>query len=158
MTTNSRIQRDESDRSIGAAVKAFNAVTGDGLMDSEERGWMFMTILEMVRSQQGHKQAEDLASYSALFGELACDGVGQNGNDGAVYYILEEVIGDTVLPDWARWVAVDGDGEAYAFSKKPVPNCVFPVWNSVHDSNCDHLLDLDPPLNFKNCIWEIKND
>jgi hypothetical protein len=68
--------KPEGERSIGAAVKAFNAVTGDGLMDSEERGWMFMAILKMVRSQQGNYRAdnyEDLAAYSALMGESACE-------------------------------------------------------------------------------------
>ena len=66
----------EGERSIGAAVAAFKAVTGDGLMNTGERGWMFMAILKMVRSQQGGYSAdnyEDLAAYSALMGEAACE-------------------------------------------------------------------------------------
>ena len=64
------------ERSIGATVAAFNAVTGDGLMNSEERGWLFMSILKMVRSQQGGYRAdnyEDGAAYFALMGEAACE-------------------------------------------------------------------------------------
>lgn len=68
--------KPEGERSIGATVAAFNAVTGDGLMNSEERGWLFMSILKMVRSQQGNYKAdnyEDLAAYGALMGEAACE-------------------------------------------------------------------------------------
>ena len=68
--------KPDGERSIGATVAAFNAVTGDGLMNSEERGWLFMSILKMVRSQQGNYKAdnyEDLAAYGALMGEAACD-------------------------------------------------------------------------------------
>ena len=38
--------KPDGERSIGATVAAFNAVTGDGLMNSEERGWLFMSILK----------------------------------------------------------------------------------------------------------------
>ena len=68
--------KPDGERSIGATVAAFNAVTGDGLMNSEERGWLFMAILKMVRSQQGNYKAdnyEDLAAYGALMGEAACE-------------------------------------------------------------------------------------
>ena len=64
------------ERSISAAVEAFNVVTGDGRMNSEERGWLFMAILKMVRSQQGNYRAdnyEDGAAYFALMGESACE-------------------------------------------------------------------------------------
>lgn len=62
------------ERSIGAAVEAFKAVTGDGEMNSEERGWLFMELLKMVRSQQGEYRAdnyEDGTAYGALRGEAA---------------------------------------------------------------------------------------
>ena len=57
-------------------MAAFRAVTGDGLMNSAERGWLFMAILKMVRSQQGDYRAdnyEDGAAYFALMGEAACE-------------------------------------------------------------------------------------
>lgn len=67
--------KPDGERSIGATVAAFNAVTGDGLMNSVERGWLFMTLLKMVRSQQGEYKAdnyEDGAAYVGLMGESAC--------------------------------------------------------------------------------------
>lgn len=66
--------KPKGERSIEATVKAFTAITGDGLMDTEERGWLFMGILKMVRSQQGDFKAdnyEDGAAYFALQGEAA---------------------------------------------------------------------------------------
>lgn len=66
--------KPEGERSIEATVKAFNAITGDGLMNTEERGWLFMGILKMVRSQQGDYKAdnyEDGTAYFALQGEAA---------------------------------------------------------------------------------------
>lgn len=66
----------EGERSISAAVEAFKAITGDGIMNTSERGWLFMAILKMVRSQQGNYKAdnyEDGAAYFALMGESACE-------------------------------------------------------------------------------------
>lgn len=66
--------KKDGERSIGATVAAFNAVTGDGLMNSEERGWLFMSLLKKVRSQQGEYRAdnyEDDTAYSSLQGEAA---------------------------------------------------------------------------------------
>ena len=64
----------QGERSIGATVEAFKAITGDGLMNTEERGWLFMLLLKAVRSQQGEYRAdsyEDGAAYFALAGEAA---------------------------------------------------------------------------------------
>lgn len=66
--------KPQGERSIPAAVKAFNAVTGDGLVNTEERGWLFMLLLKAVRSQQGKFNSdnyEDGASYFGLMGEAA---------------------------------------------------------------------------------------
>lgn len=66
--------KPEGERSMSATVAAFNAVTGDGVMNTEERGWLFMQLLKAVRSQQGEFRAdsyEDGASYSGLAGEAA---------------------------------------------------------------------------------------
>lgn len=157
--------KPEGERSIGAAVKAFNAVTGDGLMDSEERGWLFMAILKMVRSQQGNYRAdnyEDLAAYGALMGESACEE--RNGGwtpqeieaaafkDAYKEYTLQEVIGDAVLSDWARWVAVSRSGKTTEFEKKPETHGDF--WASMNGRVCQ-INKVVPPINFKNCIWEV---
>ena len=103
--------KPEGERSVAATVRAFNAVTGDGLMNTEERGWLFLQMLKAVRSQQGAYRAdsyEDGAAYAALAGEAAArerqvedmlkgvdprwdegeqrmEAIGQNSNDGLHY-------------------------------------------------------------------------
>jgi len=60
------------ERSMGATVTAFNAITGHTL--TEEQGWLLMEVLKQVRSQQGAYSADsyqDLAAYAALRGECA---------------------------------------------------------------------------------------
>ncbi len=60
----------EGERSMGATVDAFNAITGLEL--EEEQGWLFMVLLKAVRSQQGQFKAdnyEDGAAYFALMAE-----------------------------------------------------------------------------------------
>lgn len=67
-------QGQGGERSIGAAVEAFRAVTGDGDMNTAERGWLFMLLLKTVRTQQGEYRAdnyEDATAYAALMGEAA---------------------------------------------------------------------------------------
>lgn len=170
--------KPEGERSIGAAVKAFNAVTGDGLMDSEERGWLFMAILKMVRSQQGDYRAdnyEDGAAYFALMGEAACEernggwtpgaieaaafrkSCGSAEVDGAVYseYTLDEVVGDAVLSDWALWVAVDKDGDVWEYASNPIITVAMWDRHKSCTSRYAHIGEVVPPLNFKNCIWEV---
>lgn len=64
--------KPEGERSMGATVVAFNAITGAEL--TEEQGWLFMGLLKMVRTQQGAYRAdnyEDGAAYFALQGEAA---------------------------------------------------------------------------------------
>lgn len=66
--------RPEGERSMAATVAAFNAITGDGFMNTEERGWLFMILLKAVRTQQGgyrEDNYEDGAAYFALSGEAA---------------------------------------------------------------------------------------
>ena len=157
--------KPEGERSIGAAVKAFNAITGDGMMNSEERGWLFMAILKMVRSQQGNYKAdnyEDLAAYSALMGEAACEERNGGWTDYAIKqaafkadceYTLDDVIGDAELSDWTRWVAVDADGEVWEYDKRP---CRDETGWFDEAGKCERINKVVPPFNFKNCIWEIK--
>lgn len=62
------------ERSIPATVAAFKAITGDGQIDSDERGWLFMVLLKLVRCQQGNFKLdnyEDGAAYCALMAESA---------------------------------------------------------------------------------------
>lgn len=60
------------ERSISKTVSAFNSITGHNI--TPEQGWLFMTLLKMVRSQQGDFKMdnyEDMAAYAALMGEQA---------------------------------------------------------------------------------------
>lgn len=64
------------ERSMNACVNAFIAITGDGQMDTPERGWMFMVLLKLTRSQQGKFKTdnyEDAAAYCGLMGESAAE-------------------------------------------------------------------------------------
>lgn len=66
--------QEDGERSIGKTVRAFNTITGDGLMNTEERGWLFMMLLKAVRAQSGELRMdsyEDGAAYFALAGEAA---------------------------------------------------------------------------------------
>lgn len=70
--------KPSGERSMGATVDAFKAVTG--VLMTEEQGWLFMALLKAVRSQQGAYSAdsyEDGAAYFALAGESAC--IDRNG-------------------------------------------------------------------------------
>lgn len=58
------------ERSMDATVKAFNAIFGTSLIESQ--GWAFMQILKMVRARTGPYKQDDFvdgASYVALMGE-----------------------------------------------------------------------------------------
>ena len=64
--------KPEGERSMASAVEAFEAITGVGM--NEEQGWLFMTVLKAVRSQQGNYRAdnyEDGTAYFSLAGEAA---------------------------------------------------------------------------------------
>jgi hypothetical protein len=64
--------KPKGERSMGATVAAFHAVTGIAL--TEEQGWLLMILLKAVRSQQGEYKAdnyEDGAAYFGLCGEAA---------------------------------------------------------------------------------------
>lgn len=64
--------KPEGERSMGATVAAFNAMTGVSM--TEAQGWLFMATLKAVRSQQGALRMDsyvDGAAYFALAGEAA---------------------------------------------------------------------------------------
>ena len=60
----------EGERSMGRCVKAFNAMFGTGL--TETQGWQFMELLKMARSVGGEFRLDDFTdgvAYAALAGE-----------------------------------------------------------------------------------------
>lgn len=64
------------ERSMGATVRAFNAITGRDLRESE--GWLLLALLKMVRGEQRESphqdSVEDLVAYSSLYGEARLGG------------------------------------------------------------------------------------
>lgn len=63
---------EDGERSMKEVVKAFNILTHNNL--TIEQGWLFMVVLKMSRSQQGHSKLDDYvdgANYFALAGEEA---------------------------------------------------------------------------------------
>jgi hypothetical protein len=68
--------KPDGERSMDATVKAFNAVTGRNLTESD--GWLLMLILKNVRQWQKPDyhadSAEDAVAYSALLAEALAGG------------------------------------------------------------------------------------
>lgn len=63
------------ERSMGAAVLAFNAITGGGLTTAD--GYLLLALLKMVRDNQRESphmdSLVDLVAYSALYAEARCE-------------------------------------------------------------------------------------
>lgn len=72
----STYDKPEGERSMGRAVAAFNAITGRDVRESE--GWLFMSLLKLVRSETRvapHQDSlEDNIAYSALYAEARSEG------------------------------------------------------------------------------------
>lgn len=71
-------------------------------------------------------------------------------------YTLEQVIGDTQLSGWVRWVAVDEDGEVYGYSDRPYLGPYAGTWDIPYDGSLVFVDRIDPPADFTKCIWEVK--
>jgi hypothetical protein len=72
----------QGERSMGKAVKAFNAIASTQLTESQ--GWLLLALLKMVRDNQRelpHQDSiEDLIAYCSLYGEsrIGNDSTGSN--------------------------------------------------------------------------------
>lgn len=92
----------EGERSMGKAVAAFNAITGNEL--TEANGWLLMALLKMVRDNTTDKPHEDslhdLVAYGALYGEARLSGL--KGRDAS------ESAGD----DAGGWIVWEGGRES----------------------------------------------
>lgn len=72
--------KPSGERSMGATVRAFNAITGHTLEESD--GWMLMGLLKLVRQAQNpekyhHDSALDFVAYASLYAEAASEQCGQ---------------------------------------------------------------------------------
>ena len=70
----------------------------------------------------------------------------------ACEYTLEQVIGDEQLSDWAKWVAVSPNGDVCEYEHRPIP---LSKWNSEGGSRYRRVNKVVPPINFKNCLFEV---
>lgn len=71
--------KPSGERSMGATVRAFNAITGHALEESD--GWMLLGILKLVRQSQNpekyhHDSALDFVAYASLYAEAASEQCG----------------------------------------------------------------------------------
>lgn len=70
--------KPHGERSMGAAVDAFNAIKGRYVL-TEADGWLLITLLKLVRDNQRdapHRDSiEDATAYSALYGEARLSSV-----------------------------------------------------------------------------------
>jgi hypothetical protein len=67
-----RDDAEQGERSMAATVRAFNAIYGLDL--TETQGWMFMVFLKAARAKEGQFNLDDYidgAAYFALAGESA---------------------------------------------------------------------------------------
>lgn len=120
------------ERSMGATVTAFNAITGRDL--SEAEGWLLLQTLKDVRQWQNpskyhHDSALDGVAYSALKAEaLSEEQVVVRGRTleecaNPLYEQPSHIISD--IPDWdsapeyAQWLAQDQNGTWHWFDSKP---------------------------------------
>ena len=73
----------QGERSMGKAVAAFNAITGQEL--TEANGWLLMALLKMVRDNTTDKPHEDslhdLVAYAGLYGEARLASMNQSESD-----------------------------------------------------------------------------
>ena len=110
--------KPSGERSMGATVRAFNAITGHVLEESD--GWMLLGLLKLVRQAQNpekyhHDSALDFVAYASLYAEAASEQCGQ--------VEVEEVMPKsawTTAPDWANFLAMDKDGKWHWYENDPL--------------------------------------
>lgn len=108
--------KPSGERSMGATVRAFNAITGHALEESD--GWMLLGLLKLVRQAQNpekyhHDSALDFVAYASLYAESASEQRGQaerKSDSPSVWFMA---------PDWAEWIAMDKDGRWNWYELKP---------------------------------------
>jgi hypothetical protein len=115
------------ERSMGATVTAFNAITGRDL--SEAEGWLLLQTLKDVRQWQNpskyhHDSALDGVAYSALKAEALSEEFGEQ--DAHIGYKAEQpshIISDVPswddAPEWAMWLAMDSNKVWNWFQNEP---------------------------------------
>jgi len=58
------------------------------------------------------------------------------------------------VPDWCKWIAVDGDGEVYGYRLKPYHRARIQMWVNPSSTELAFLLyTAKPPKNFKTELY-----
>lgn len=99
------------ERSMGATVTAFNAITGRDL--SEAEGWLLLQTLKDVRQWQNpskyhHDSALDGVAYSALKAEALSEEKTEEPS-----HIISDIPSWDDAPEWAEYLAQDESGAWY---------------------------------------------
>lgn len=110
--------KPSGERSMGATVTAFNAITGRDL--SEAEGWLLLQTLKDVRQWQNpskyhHDSALDGVAYSALKAEALSEDQAQEPS-----HIISDIPSWDDAPEWAGWLAQDLNGKWHFYSVKPI--------------------------------------
>lgn len=111
--------KPSGERSMGATVRAFNAITGNTLEESD--GWMLLGLLKLVRQAQNpekyhHDSALDYVAYASLYAEAASEQCGQVERKSEDPQSIWQR-----APNWAEWVAMDKDGQWFWYENEPRP-------------------------------------
>ena len=67
---------------------------------------------------------------------------------------LQAVLGIADVPRWVRWVVVTRIGQVVMCELEPVPHRSSGLWEFA--GAYELVNKVVPPLDFKNCIWEVK--
>ena len=109
--------KPSGERSMGATVRAFNAITGHVLEESD--GWMLLGLLKLVRQAQNpekyhHDSALDFVAYASLYAEAASEQCGQVERED-----VSAPSAWSIAPKWAEWLAMDKDGQWHWYELQP---------------------------------------
>lgn len=127
------------ERSMGATVTAFNAITGRDL--SEAEGWLLLQTLKDVRQWQNpstyhHDSALDGVAYSALKAEALSEEQVVEPS-----HIISDIPSWNDAPEWAGWIGMDEEG-AFWFELEPEEypagsTWKYPLGSRIETIDCD---------------------
>lgn len=125
--------KPSGERSMGATVTAFNAITGRDL--SEAEGWLLLQTLKDVRQWQNpskyhHDSALDGVAYSALKAEALSEEYQFDPLDMQIIDLKtdSDIPSWDDAPTWAGWIGMDEEG-AFWFEIEPEAYSDGSTWN-----------------------------
>ncbi|NLY14578.1 MAG: hypothetical protein GXZ10_13305 [Gammaproteobacteria bacterium] len=122
--------------------------------------WLEMLAEDLCNEQESDGWTPE-AIESAAF-KAVVENVDEFSKAKPCEYTLGEVVGDAVLSDWAEWVAVDKNGGVFEYSRAVIACSEEGIFKRDREKSKQHefkfrvINKLVPPLNFENCIFEVK--